>query len=272
MNQAGLPPCPLLCPLTSSKRLRRSLGFTLVEVLVALFLLSLVSVLAWQSMDGLRSTQTALDQHVNQVSRLQNALLQWHADLDAVLETGQTPPFSYDGRLFRLTRRDGFDAARGVRVVAWVARLEGDGLLQWSRWQSVLLQTPLAISQAWQQANAWSRSGMNAAQQNANTNMNTNGAKVLLIKAWRLFYFRQNAWTNPLSDPSDAAVGVQAASMPANGQTSPPWSSSFSMPSAIRLEVDLGQSQNQNENQENAALSGTIRDDWISPALERPRS
>jgi prepilin-type N-terminal cleavage/methylation domain-containing protein len=102
-------------------------GFTLIELLVAIAVMSMLAVLSWRSLDGMNRAQTFTQQRADQLMRLQAALGQWSADLDAIINTREVQPLEFDGRLLRLTRRDssetGLDSP-GMRVVAWT-RFDG---------------------------------------------------------------------------------------------------------------------------------------------------
>ena len=67
-------------------------GFTLVELLVALFILSLVAVLSWRGLDGMVRAQAATQARADQVLALQVGLAQWNADLEALVPQPQLPP------------------------------------------------------------------------------------------------------------------------------------------------------------------------------------
>ena len=67
-------------------------GFTLVEVLVALLVMSIMAVLSWQGIDGMvRANQQHRDRS-DDVAAIQTALLQWKTDLDHLIDATQTPP------------------------------------------------------------------------------------------------------------------------------------------------------------------------------------
>ena len=55
---------------------------------------------------------------------------------------------------------------------------------------------------------------------------------------WQLHYFRANAWTNPLSSPSEGAANTQA------------------LPDGVRLLITLAPGH---------GLSGPLAIDWIRP-------
>jgi prepilin-type N-terminal cleavage/methylation domain-containing protein len=107
---------------------RRAHGFTLVEVLVALVVMSIMALLSWQGIDGMARANNQHRARADDVAAIQTTLLQWRTDLDHMMEAGQTPPgalataaraIEFDGRILRITRRFTGDE---VRVVAWGSR------------------------------------------------------------------------------------------------------------------------------------------------------
>ena len=80
-------------------------GFTLVELLVALFVLSLLAVLSWQGLDGMVRAQRQTEQRADEVLALQTGLAQWTADLENLAELPQLSAMEWNGRVLRLTRR-----------------------------------------------------------------------------------------------------------------------------------------------------------------------
>ena len=237
---------------------RRFLGFTLIELLVAIAVMSMLALLSWRSIDGMTRTQTLTQQRSDELMRMQAALGQWAADLDAVVETGEVSMLDFDGRVLRLTRRDsaetGLDSP-GLRVVAWthtsgVAQTAGStaamlGAGQWARWQSPPLRRRDELARAWQRAAEWAQSGGTVPE-----NTSADSAIALMgISQWQLFYHRGETWSNPLS-----AAGTEAAdSAPAN---------LAAMPNGVRLVLTLSGGQ---------SLSGTLVRDWVRPTLEAGR-
>ena len=69
---------------------RASSGFTLVELLVALFAMALLAVMSWRGLDGMSRAQAQTEARSDEMLTLQVGLAQWTADLDALLELPQT--------------------------------------------------------------------------------------------------------------------------------------------------------------------------------------
>jgi general secretion pathway protein J len=101
-------------------------GFTLIELLVALFVLALMTGMAWQGVDMVARSREQVQGRMDALLRLQATVAQWEADLAACIDTQQVPGLAFDGATLRLTRRQ----AEGVQVVAWTLR--GVRLQRWA--------------------------------------------------------------------------------------------------------------------------------------------
>jgi general secretion pathway protein J len=226
--------------------LKRALhGFTLIEVLVALTVMALMAVITWQGVDGMSKATTLHRSRSDEVAAIQTALAQWRTDLDQMVDASQTPPaaltgaaangstaksIEFDSRVLRITRR--FDGEE-VRVVAWGTRnvtTETGSQRRFMRWVSEPVRTRGAWQAAWDQAGRWGQNPSDAerAQETA----------VLSVDEWQLFYFRNNAWSNPLSSDSVAGAG--------------------SNPNGVRLILQLSPGQ---------APGGTLSIDWVQPTV-----
>jgi general secretion pathway protein J len=227
---------------TSSK------GFTLIEVLVALTVIALMAVLTWQGVDGMSKATTLHRSRSDDVAAIQTALAQWRTDLDHMIDASQTPPaaltgstgaaanasaaksIEFDSRVLRITRRFEGDE---VRVVAWGARrgeTETGSQRRLMRWVSEPVRTRGAWQAAWDQAGRWG--------QNPTAAERARETAVLSIDEWQLFYFRNDAWSNPLSSEGIAGAG--------------------SNPSGVRLILQLTPGQ---------APGGSLSIDWVQPTV-----
>lgn len=119
---------------------RRSAGFTLVEVMIALFVLALMAAMAWQGVDIVVRSREASHTRTDALLRLQSTLQQWEADLRAAVDTQVVPGLACDGATLRLTRRQ----PQGAQVVAWSVRA---GALH--RWAAPPATTVDALQEAW---------------------------------------------------------------------------------------------------------------------------
>jgi len=160
-------------------------GFTLIEVLIAIVLVSVMALLAWRGLDGMAGAADQTAQHEQRLERLHIGLAQWSADLDALIDTGVVTALDFNGQRLRLTRLSA-NPSEGVIVVAWTIQNQ-----QLQRWVSPAIQQRSQLQAAWLEAERWSRSPM---PQDA-----THSVALTPVAAWQLFYFRGNAWSNPQS-------------------------------------------------------------------------
>ncbi len=217
-----------------ARRPRR--GFTLVELLVAIAVMALLAVLSWRGLDGMTRAQAQTRQRADELLSLQAALAQWSADLDALVQTPQLSAIDWDGRVLRITRRSTAPDAEGPLVVAWSRRSIG-GQGQWLRWQSPPLRSRDDLQQAWSLAALWA--------QNPGDEEKKREVVIAPLQDWQIFFFRGNAWTNPLSSEGAAP-----------GATAPP--AITAVPDGLRLVLTLPEGQ---------ALSGRLMRDWVRPTV-----
>ena len=213
-------------------RQHRTHGFTLIELLVALGVMAMLAVMSWRGLDGMTRAQALTQAYTDQVLTLQTGLAQWNADLDAMLDVKELPAVEWDGRALRIVRASNTPGVAGPRIVAWTRREAADGG-QWLRWQSPVLRSRIEMLQAWERAALWA--------QNPGTEERRYEVAITPLVDWRIFYYRGNAWTNPLS----SADGQAAA-----GGKQPP------APDGVRLVLDLPPGQ---------ALAGSVTRDWARP-------
>ena len=230
---------PQSSPLRSA---RRPSGFTLIEVLVALTIMAVMAMLTWRGIDGMARAQESTRRYTDDVLALQAGLSQWRADLDAMMVwpvTDGSPPYqtsasqrslSWDGRLLRITRTSAGEPAGGLRVVAWMRRPDG----QWLRWQSAPFLSQNVWKAAWDNAENWSQT----ANEQAADGTGAQAVRVANATEWQVHYFRNNAWTNPLSSGAESAAAVGT------------------LPDGVRLLINFAPGQ---------ALNGPMVLDWVRP-------
>ncbi len=238
--------------------LRANRGFTLVELLVAVFAMALLALMSWRGLDGMTRAQERTESRSNEMLTLQVGLAQWAADLDALVQLPQATALDWNGRVLRMTRRSTGAPTDGVLVVAWTRRVV-DGTGTWLRWQSPQLTTRGELDQAWQQADVWS--------QNAGDEQRAREVAIVPLDDWQIFFFRGDAWTNPLS--SGATLAPAPGSPPVTG-TPPPISAGTAqgasigiVPDGVRLVLNLAPGR---------AVSGLITRDWARPTLSGGKS
>lgn len=198
-------------------RQRRSArGFTLVEVLVALFMMALMAALAWQGVDGVLRSRDASRDAVDRSLLLTALMSQWETDLQMLqADTGVPSALSFDGRTLRLVRRSPEGA---VQLVAWSLT---DRV--WQRWASAPTTRLAELQQAWLRSQQLQGSEPEQLR--------------LLdgVDGWQLYFYRGNAWTNAQST-GDFAAAPQG---PASGASAPPPRQVELLPSGVRLVLTL---------------------------------
>ena len=221
--------------------MRRAHGFTLVEVMVAIAVLSLLALMGWRGIETVLSTRIQVTDKTARVAQWQTGLAQWRADLQAMTEMGSVPALDFDGLVLRITRVDRSLPGQPLRVVAWSRRVIADqhqGLGSWVRWQSPPLSKRSDLALAWAQAQRWAR---NPSQEDISREVAIAG-----IESWQLLYFRKNSWSNPLSTP-DAGPATPAGAAAPIATTAP------ALPEGIRLVLRV---------REEAGIQGTLTQDW----------
>ena len=225
--------------------MRRARGFTLVELLVALFALALLAALSWRGLDGMMRARTQTEARADEVLALQTGLAQWTADLDAIVQFPGTSGLEWNGRVLRLTRQAAGEGGDGALVVGWTRR---DG--QWLRWQSPPVATRGDLEAAWQLADLWA--------QNASESMRRQEVPVVPLEEWQVFFYRSDAWTNPLSSGATQVAVAGAPATVVSGQVA-----NGVLPDGVRLVLQLPA---------NRAIGGQLVRDWVRPTLGGSRS
>lgn len=249
-----------MASLQAGCRRRRRGGFTLIELLVAIALMALMTALAWRGLDGIARARERLQQRADEVQTLQATLTQWGADLDAIAPQPKLSGLDWDGRALRILRRSSATPGEGLLVVAWAWR-NVDGQGQWLRWQSPVLSTRDALDLAWQKAAVWA--------QTPGDDDRPREVRTVALEQWQIFYFRGNAWTNPLSSAgtsttaaTSTTTGTGTTATPAENPASAPASSASAattdLPDGVRLVLTLPAGQ---------AVSGTLTRDWMRPNI-----
>ncbi|MGV3571854.1 MAG: PulJ/GspJ family protein [Ramlibacter sp.] len=226
--------------------MRRGRGFTLVELLVALFALALLAALSWRGLDGMMRTRSFTEARADEILTLQTGLAQWDADLAALVQLPMVTALDWNGRVLRLTRRSSASPGAGILVVGWTRR-EG----QWRRWQSPPTTSRADLDAAWQAADDWS--------QNPGDALRSQEVAIGPLEDWQVFYFRDNAWSNPFS----TAVARTAAPVDPTGDTPPPAQDARGraagvLPEGVRLVLQLPAGR---------AISGQITRDYVRPTV-----
>ena len=152
-------------------------GFTLVEVLVAMFIMAILAAMAWQGVDGIVNTRNASQGKLEQLLRLNTVLAQFQQDLEASQDTTALPqPLpSFDGLSMRMARR----TPQGLQLVVW--SLRGG---TWLRWTGSPVTTVRALQDQW--INSQQFIGNEPGQLRTVTG----------VTEWQAYCYRGNAWSN----------------------------------------------------------------------------
>ncbi len=243
-------------------------GFTLIEVLVAISVMALMSLMAWRGLDAMVRTQSGLQSRSDDIRALQAGLAQWQSDLDQLAELPGTPSWDWDGRVLRLTRRSmegiapvsesaaapapvatGPSRRPGVRVVAWTWRNDpgrpGGG--DWQRWQSASLNHLSDWQGAWASAKQWG--------QTPDTASRAGQVQIHPLSGWQLYVHRGGSWSNSLSSAT-LSSGSDTASNSSNGASSR--NATDNTPDGVRLVLTLPPGP---------TGQGALTLDWVRPTL-----
>jgi general secretion pathway protein J len=219
----------------------RARGFTLVEVLVALVIMSTLALMAWQGVDGIVRTRDASQTRLERTLRVTTVLAQWEQDLTSLHETDVVPALTFDGARLRLTRH----TADGVQLVSWALMPStseaGIGTSQWVRWAGPSVTASSGLQDSWLRSQLL---------------QNNDPALIKTLSGltqWQLYCFRGNAWTNCQSS-GDVA---QVAATPGSGVAPPP--AKTVLPSGVRLVLTFA---------DGGGFTGTLtRDVALGPQL-----
>lgn len=219
-------------------------GFTLVELLVAISIMAVMTLVAWRGLDGMQGATQATRSHADAVLTLEAGLAQWGADLDAMMppdaQPGAPTAMDWDGRVLRITRRNTTEPGNGLLVVAWT-RDNRDGTGQWLRWQSTPLRMQQDWQTAWELARQWAQSPSDSAK--------LQEVAIVALEQWQIYYYRGGAWSNPLSSSGTPVTNPSqpTPSVPIN-----------SLPDGVRLVLGIAAPH---------PLAGTLTRDWAQPTL-----
>ena len=216
---------------------RRIRGFTLVEVLVALFIMAVLAGLAWRGVDALVRTRDGSKAAAEAVLRMGTVLAQWEQDLNQIQDSATVPALAFDGASLRLTRR----APDGLQFVVWTR--QGNQL--W-RWASPPVTRVQELSDAWMRGQQWSAISGEAL------------AMLDGVQDMQVYYFRtnDNTWSNAQSTgdaaesaaaaaAANAALAAKAAANSAAGAASAPAVvvvpdlAAEALPKGVRLQLNL---------------------------------
>ncbi len=217
-------------------------GFTLIEVLVAIFIMALMAGMAWQGVEGIVRSRDASQQRLDQALRLNTVLAQWEQDLSHLQDTLLLPrTLSCDGAAVRFTRR----VDEGIQIVVWALRPDPAGVeaagstLQ--RWAGPVVTTSSALQDSW--LASLQLQGTEAAQLRA----------LAGLAQWQVYFFQGNQWANCQSTGNLAEIPPP----PAPSASGPAPVQREVLPSGVRLILTFAPA---------SGLAGTLtRDTLLDP-------
>ena len=189
--------------MSDQPRIQRMPGFTLVEVLIALFVMAIMAGMAWRGVDGIVRSRDAAQSRLEQTLRLNTVIAQWEQDLASIQDSSVVPQaLSCDGATVRISRR----TPTGLQIVAWSLRPDAAGAA-WVRWAGPSVTTSGELQQSWLRS--------------LQLQDNEPGALRALtgLEQWQVYFFQGNAWANCQSTGDVAAVAAPVA--PASGASAP---------------------------------------------------
>ena len=220
-------------------RRSRSRGFTLVEVLVAMMIMAILAMMAWQGVDGIVRARNASQSRLEQTLRLNTVIAQWEQDLASLQESSAVPGLVFNGASLRLTRR----ADNGLQVVVWALYPAADGGTgggEWLRWAGPAVTSSTELQDSWLRSQQFQ--GKEPGQVRTLTG----------VAQWQMYCFQGNAWSNCQSTgnlvPPTAPPG-----------SNPPAAPRQALPSGVRLVLGFA---------EGSGMNGSLtRDVALGPQL-----
>lgn len=196
----------------------RARGFTLVEVLVALLIMSVIAAMGWQGVSAMATARERTAAASERMLRLQAVIGQWEQDLESVYDGPRVPGLHFDGAALRLVRR----SDDGVRLVVWALR-EGT----WSRWASPVYTSQAPLEQAWNAS--FQLQGQEPGQ-----------LKLLEgLGGWQLYCFVGQAWANCQSTGDLAQPQASPPPPTPSGGQGTVGQPRTALPAGVRLQLEL---------------------------------
>ena len=126
---------------------RRSSGFTLVEVMVALLIMAILAALAFRGIDALVRSKDAALGSTDRTLKLNTGMSQFDYDIAQVVDSKVLPQaLMWDGATLRFARR----TPAGIQLVVWTLQSR-----RWQRWASGSFTHMGDLTDAWMRTQQW---------------------------------------------------------------------------------------------------------------------
>ena len=133
---------------------RRTKGFTLVEVMVALVIMALLAALAMRGMDALMRAKESALAATDRTLKLNTGMSQFEYDMSQVVDSKVLPrAIMFDGATLRIARR----TPEGIQLVLWTLQDR-----RWQRWASAPVIHMSELTEAWMRSQQWGAISGNA--------------------------------------------------------------------------------------------------------------
>jgi general secretion pathway protein J len=129
-------------------------GFTLIEVLVAMFIMAILAGMAFRGVDALvRAKESALAT-TDRTLKLNTGMSQFEYDMSQLIDSKVLPDeIMFDGATLRIARR----TPDGMQLVVWTRQDR-----RWQRWASPPVTHMAELTDAWMRSQQWDAIGANA--------------------------------------------------------------------------------------------------------------
>jgi general secretion pathway protein J len=201
---------------------RRARGFTLVEVLVALFIMAILSAMAFRGIDAISRARDGAQGATDRTLKLNSGMSQFEYDIAQMVDTEVLQPMEFTGNTLRLTRR----TPAGVQLVLWTLQ---DG--RWQRWASPPVVHIAELQDQWMRSQQWESISEGATSVLEN------------VSAFQVYCYR-NGWSNCQSSGNTKTERPEPpnppASPPSNPGANPPQPRERTIwPTGVRLVITL---------------------------------
>ena len=133
---------------TPRPRVRRlAAGFTLVEVLVALFILAILAAMAFRGVDALVHAKDGALAATDRTLKLNTGMAQFDYDVSQIVDSKVLPQaIMFDGATLRVARR----TPQGIQLVLWTLQDH-----RWQRWAGAPVTQMGQLTDEWMRSQQW---------------------------------------------------------------------------------------------------------------------